>query len=408
MWNVELFDHLISDTAAQSDSINNSSNTSQDSTTEIITSKIGPLIWAHRNNSQLFIDELSENTQVDLDQSISSIVDQVTINEVIVEDNERRPSRNCMKNGSSGKNLSAAQLFQELCGNKGNPSLNPHSLISPFAYGDPIGPAPTEKQPFSIVIHPQVGLICDFHAHLSDAEVIGLLAGKYDEEKKSLYIQAPFPCTAIDRLDDDGSTDVELDPEAEWKARETISNLGMQVVGWYHSHPRFRPDPSLTDVFNQEQHQCMDHDNTTDVKPFVGLIVSTFDPSLTTYVSHHQWFHVRSYTATVSKRSVYMPMLLNVTYATLSSTTVSSKSIECLEDKFDSIISKGNDEQPSDNKKVVESDEAVGEIYYPPTASEEAAPMDEVEMDVVDNTIVSESPIKTQKPRKRAPASSTK
>lgn len=160
MWNVELFDNLISDTAAQSDSINNSSSTtSQVSITEITTSKIGPLIWAHRNDSQLVFDEFSENTQVDLDQSISSIVDQVTINEVIVEDNERRPSRNCMKNGSSGKNLSAVQLFQELCGNKGNPSLNPHSLISPFAYGDPIGPAPTEKQPFSIVIHPQVGFV---------------------------------------------------------------------------------------------------------------------------------------------------------------------------------------------------------------------------------------------------------
>ena len=106
----------------------------------------------------------------------------------------------------------------------------------------------------------------------------------------------------------------------------------------------------------------MDHDNTTDIKPFVGLIVSTFDPSLNTYVSHHQWFHVRPYTATVSKRSVYMPMLLNVTYATLSSTTVSSKSIEYLDDKFDSIISKGNDAQPSDKNKVGESDETVGEI----------------------------------------------
>lgn len=236
-------------------------------------------------------------------------------------------------------------------------------------------------------------------------------------------------------MDDDGSTDVELDPEAEWKARETISNLDMEVVGWYHSHPRFRPDPSLTDVFNQEQHQCMDHDNTTFIKPFVGLIVSTFDPSLTTYASHHQWFHVRSYTSAGSKRSVYMPMLLNVAYATLSSTTVSSKSIEYLEEKFDSIVSKSADE-PSDNKVVVES-QTVGEISHPPAASDESAPMDEVksepnkesselgpiqndpsssttttttthdgvEMEVLDNTAVAAT--KSQKPRKRVPAGNT-
>lgn len=161
MWNVELFDRLISDTAAQSDSINSSSSgTIQDSVPEITTSKIGPLIWANMQDSQLFVEDISENVQTNVDQPVSSIiVDQDTINEVTMEDSEKRPSRNCMKAGSSGKKLSAVQLFQELCGNKGNPSLNPHSLIAPFAYGDPIGPAPTEKQPFSIVIHPQVGFV---------------------------------------------------------------------------------------------------------------------------------------------------------------------------------------------------------------------------------------------------------
>ena len=222
---------------------------------------------------------------------------------------------------------------------------------------------------FCFVLFLNFRLICDIHAHLCDAEVIGLLAGKYDEGRKSLYIQAPFPCTAVDRVDDDGSTDVELDPEAEWKARETISNMGMQVVGWYHSHPRFRPDPSLTDICNQEQHQCMEHKNNTYIEPFVGLIVSTFDPSLPTYESHHQWFHVHPYLAAGSKRTIYMPMLLNVAYAKLSSTTVSSKSIEYLEEKFDSIPVESIEES-SDNKGT-ESQTSANVSTHPHTASEE-------------------------------------
>ena len=180
--------------------------------------------------------------------------------------------------------------------------------------------------------------MCDIHAHLCDSEVIGLLAGKYDAEKKCLFIQSPFPCTATDRSDDDGSTDVELDAEAEWKAREAIKKLGMQVVGWYHSHPRFRPDPSLTDILNHEQHQCIEHDNTTHIEPFVGLIVSTFDPTLPSFQSHHQWFHVRPYSMQGYKRITYMPMLLEVTYASLISTSISSQSTEQLIEKFDALV----------------------------------------------------------------------
>lgn len=133
-------------------------------------------------------------------------------------------------------------LFTELC----KPNHNPHTLITSLEYGAPLDEHGLKwEQPFQVVVHPQVPFMCDVHAHLCSSEIIGLLAGKWDSSSNTLYIQAPFPCTATDRTDD-GSTDVELDPIAEFQVREIIANEGMTVVGWYHSHPKFRPDPSVS------------------------------------------------------------------------------------------------------------------------------------------------------------------
>ena len=169
-------------------------------------------------------------------------------------------------------------------------------------------------QPFQIIVHPQVTLLCDIHSHLSTAEVIGLLAGKWDYGAKFWYIQASFPCGSTQRIDD-GALDVELDPVAEYETRNVINDLGLTVVGWYHSHPKFKPNPSTIDIFNQNQYQSLMHDENTNLDPFVGLIVSTYDNKLSTHVSDHQWFHVaktedvRSATA---GKTVDVPMRLEV------------------------------------------------------------------------------------------------
>ena len=52
----------------------------------------------------------------------------------------------------------------------------------------------------------QVGFLSDVHGHLCEAEVIGLLAGKWDAVEKRLFVQASFPCTSTVRQEDDGST----------------------------------------------------------------------------------------------------------------------------------------------------------------------------------------------------------
>lgn len=128
----------------------------------------------------------------------------------------------------------------------------------------------SEIQPFDVKVCPDVAFITDLHSHVSNSEVIGLLGGKYDHVEKCLYIQAAFPCKSTERADG-GFTDVEMDPVSQAVTGEAIGQHGMKLVGWYHSHPTFQPDPSVTDIKNQERFQMsMDH-------PFVGLIVGTYD-----------------------------------------------------------------------------------------------------------------------------------
>lgn len=40
-------------------------------------------------------------------------------------------------------------------------------------------------------------------------------------------------------------------------ASEQIEDVGMSVVGWYHSHPTFSPDPSLRDIETQQKFQVI-------------------------------------------------------------------------------------------------------------------------------------------------------
>lgn len=112
----------------------------------------------------------------------------------------------------------------------------------------------------------------DFHSYLAHTEIIGLLGGKFDVKERCLEVQCTFPCkststgiqvnyapelgliiefhlTAILR------NQCEMDPESEMRAREVFAEKGMTVVGWYHSHPTFEPNPSVRDIENQSSYQ---------------------------------------------------------------------------------------------------------------------------------------------------------
>lgn len=46
-----------------------------------------------------------------------------------------------------------------------------------------------------------------------------------------------------------------MDPESEMRAREVFAQKGLNVVGWYHSHPTFAPEPSVRDIEYQTLYQ---------------------------------------------------------------------------------------------------------------------------------------------------------
>ena len=76
----------------------------------------------------------------------------------------------------------------------------------------------------------------------------------------------------------DRHTNVEMDPTSELEVRTTIKEEGNIIVGWYHSHPTFPPDPSLVDLENQRTYQKLFAQGSEDGEggiggPFVGCIV---------------------------------------------------------------------------------------------------------------------------------------
>ncbi|KAJ2714686.1 hypothetical protein H4R19_001598 [Coemansia spiralis] len=167
---------------------------------------------------------------------------------------------------------------------------DPHQMVrcTPFA-GLPLSGA-AGCQPFRLVVHTNAQLEMDFHAHLMLSEVIGLLGGRWDAAARVLVVARAFPCAALETTD--AHTNVEMDPGSELVVRHQITDAGLRVVGWYHSHPTFRPDPSIIDIENQTAYQKLFRDSESAEEPFVGAIVGPYDPELPGPVSVFNWFCV--------------------------------------------------------------------------------------------------------------------
>ena len=88
----------------------------------------------------------------------------------------------------------------------------------------------SEKQPFQVVILPEVLFLGDIHAHLCTGEIIGLLGGRWDAEKKILVVENVFPCRELKLPPPyDQSVSVEMDPSVS-EATNTIQQCGTTVV----------------------------------------------------------------------------------------------------------------------------------------------------------------------------------
>ncbi|KAJ1964511.1 hypothetical protein GGI12_001383 [Dipsacomyces acuminosporus] len=123
--------------------------------------------------------------------------------------------------------------------------------------------------PFSVSVSAAALALMDLHAHLMYTEIIGLLGGRYNAEKRELAVDVAFPCRSTST-----TTECEMDPASEIEARRVFSASGRQVVGWFHSHPTFDAMPSVRDIHNQHAYQLLCRRSNDKVEPFVGFIVS--------------------------------------------------------------------------------------------------------------------------------------
>ncbi|EFN57719.1 expressed protein [Chlorella variabilis] len=159
------------------------------------------------------------------------------------------------------------------------------SFVGPPGTGAPMA------QPFQVTIDRQAVLVMDFHAHLSRCEIIGLLGGAFDAERRMLEIREAYPCR---RAEGQASgTSVELCAESQVEVSGLMEERGQVPVGWYHSHPVFEPRPSQKDNENQRNYQALCRDAATGLEPWVGAIVGPYDQGLESASSQMQLWVVK-------------------------------------------------------------------------------------------------------------------
>jgi hypothetical protein len=132
----------------------------------------------------------------------------------------------------------------------------------------------------------------DIHAHCTRNEVIGLLLGRVREEiavgagagggtadanaeggstapfsappavHTTVTVELALPAhpaeEMIDAARSQRNVNVEADALSQFAVVSLAESLGLRVVGWYHSHPTFQPDPSLVDCTGMRSRQEQD------------------------------------------------------------------------------------------------------------------------------------------------------
>ena len=174
-------------------------------------------------------------------------------------------------------------------GYSSSPQLNSDSLALALPRAFPGQPLTTpQSQPFFVQVSRDALLIMELHAHLCNYETIGLLGGRWEPENSRLAIVRAFPGDG-----QHANRDVKMCSLSEARTRLEVERENLQVVGWYHSHPLFQPNPSCADIEIQAGYQNSCRDSFSNVEPFIGLIVGTFDPLLLTPKSQMLMFCTR-------------------------------------------------------------------------------------------------------------------
>ncbi|XP_018333074.1 uncharacterized protein LOC108742382 [Agrilus planipennis] len=125
-------------------------------------------------------------------------------------------------------------------------------------------------QPFNVLIHVSALILMDLHAHTCYTEVMGLVGGSWNEKTGQLTVTAYQPC----RNTSDSATHCDMCPVTQAKAAENIHAEGLEVVGWFHSHPTFSPEPSQQDIETQVSLQSWLGGRD---RPCLGIILTPYD-----------------------------------------------------------------------------------------------------------------------------------
>uniref|UniRef100_A0A3B5LL07 Myb-like, SWIRM and MPN domain-containing protein 1 n=1 Tax=Xiphophorus couchianus TaxID=32473 RepID=A0A3B5LL07_9TELE len=125
------------------------------------------------------------------------------------------------------------------------------------------------QEPFQVIVCAETLLIMDMvlYKHIAHARCVILLSNAIKRRESS---QAE-PCNSVST-----GLQCEMDPVSQTQACDVLSSLGFSVVGWYHSHPSFHPNPSVRDINTQDQFQSY---FSRGGAPFIGMIVSPYDPA---------------------------------------------------------------------------------------------------------------------------------
>lgn len=124
------------------------------------------------------------------------------------------------------------------------------------------------QQKLTIKLHLSTLFLMDFHAHTSLMEVMGLVAGEWNATKNTLTISHYEPCRNVAS----SSTHCDMCPISQAKAADTIHTKNLNILGWFHSHPTFAPEPSQQDLDTQQDVQLW----VGNKYPCLGVILSPF------------------------------------------------------------------------------------------------------------------------------------
>lgn len=166
-------------------------------------------------------------------------------------------------------------------------------------------------QPFLVSVMTNVLMLVDFHAHLVPCEVGGFLGGTWDPRTQHMIITSAYPLMYQEQQKKPSTAEETAAKRAEaiCRIKATMRERGTVLVGWYHSHGKSSPHPTIRDIKRQLRYQKdflvsanqTGKGQTADYSPVVGLIVSPYYPRTQRFASLMQMFWVAPIYVTCAK-----------------------------------------------------------------------------------------------------------